>query len=113
MSIRDAGQPVIVATLLLHGLLAVDGSSIAPPSVDVGARVARVVKTRIAVDAFNGEKTVISLLRRRDGNRKTFLAKGLDGLAMRSPRERNVSKKWTIVSLTCELGSNVTLPDWS
>src|SRR5258708_1089065 len=81
MSIRDAGQPVIVATLLLHGLLAVDGSSIAPPSVDVGARVARVVQDTYCSRCVQRPKNRDLAVAQTRRKQKTFLAKGLDGLA--------------------------------
>jgi len=44
MGVRDISEPVIVVALLLYLLLAIQGAPIASPSVDVGARIARIVQ---------------------------------------------------------------------
>ncbi|MET4519960.1 hypothetical protein ABIB81_009318 [Bradyrhizobium sp. I1.7.5] len=112
MSIRDAGQPIIVVTFPLHGLLAVDGWSIEPPSIDVAAGVAWVVQDAYCRRCSQWPKTVVWLLSRREGNRSASLRKALTVWHAETTRE-NVSKKWAIVSVTCVSGSSVTLPSWS
>src|SRR5215475_3759973 len=43
MSVRNASQPITVFTLSLDLLLAIDSPAIMPASVNVGARVSRIV----------------------------------------------------------------------
>src|ERR1700738_1864532 len=89
MSIRDAGQPVIVVALPLHGLLAVDGSSIAPPSVHIGARVTWIVQDTYRRRCGQRPKDRCLAVAQTRRKQKAFLAKGLDGLACRAhARER-------------------------
>ena len=93
MSIRDASQPVIVVTLPLHGLFAVDGSSVAPPSIDVGARVSRIVQACVSPSMRSvAERPIVSLLRRREGNRRPSFRKTLT-VWHAEPTRENVSKK--------------------
>ena len=81
MSIWDAGQPVIVVTLPLHGLFAVDGSSIAPPSVDVAAGVAWIVQDTYCHRCVQWPKDRRLAVAQTRGKQKTLLTKGFDGLA--------------------------------
>ncbi len=80
MGIRDTSQPVIVVTPL-QSLFAVDGSSIAPASIGVGAGVARIVQDAYRRRCGQHPKNRGLAVAQARGKQEAFLAKGLDGLA--------------------------------
>jgi hypothetical protein len=89
MGIGNARKPVIMFMLLLHGLLAVDDPSVAPPPVHIGAGVAWVVQDTYRRRRGQRPKNSCLAVAQTRGKQKAFLTKRLDGLACRGhARER-------------------------
>src|SRR6516164_7271059 len=80
MGIWDARQPVLLITPL-QDLFTVDGSSIAPASVGVGAGVTWVVQDTYCRRCGQWPKNGCLAVAQTRGKQKAFRAKGLDGLA--------------------------------
>src|SRR5437773_7807168 len=89
VSVWDAGEPVAGVVLSLDLFPAVGCSPIPAASVHIDACVSRLLKTRIAVHAVSGWKTVTRPPVRRDGKLRPSLRNTLTVLARRADaRER-------------------------